>query len=109
MTDCVRMVCSGGDGSDGMFGRPETWREDAPFRALIAPPKGGEGRAGERPVLKDSYAVVTARGVGLRYGDVFRRVSDGVAFRVVGPRTEAPDIATPQLEKVEAERWVIPE
>ena len=64
----------------------------------------------EKLGVTEVYTVVTAKGFGLAYHDVFRRNSDGQVFRVTGNQrdSEAPEASTVRIGKVSAERWELP-
>lgn len=97
--------------SDGVLGFTSVWTDGAEFRALIKKDSSTEAQLAEKQGVTEVYTVVTARGFGLDYHDVFRRVSDGAIFRVTSNQkdSEAPDASTVQIGKVRAERWVLPE
>ena len=96
--------------SDGAFGRAETYVEGAPFEAVIVKDSTTEGRLAEKLGVTEVYTVVTQKGFGLDYHEVFKRLSDGAIFRVTSNQTdsEAPQRSTVQIGKVTAERWVLP-
>lgn len=96
--------------SDGVLGFTSVWTDGAGFSALIKKDTSTEARLAEKQGVTEVYTVVTARGFGLEYHDVFRRESDGAVFRVTGNQrdSEAPDASTAQIGKVSAERWELP-
>lgn len=96
--------------SDGVLGFVSTWTDGPEFMAFIKKDTTTEGRLAEKQGVTEVYTVVTARGFGLEYHDVFRRVDDGAIFRVTGNQrdSEAPDASTVQIGKVAAERWELP-
>lgn len=108
MDDCVLLdrITS----SDGVLGIISTWQDGASFKATIVKDSSTEAKLAEKQGVTEVYTVVTAKGSGLNYHDVFRRVSDGQVFRVTSNQadSEAPAASSVQIGKVSAERWVLP-
>lgn len=96
--------------SDGVFGFSSRWADGATFNATIIKASTTEARLAEKLGVTEVYTVVTAKGFGLAYHDVFRRNSDGQIFRVTGNQrdSEAPEASTVRIGKVSAERWELP-
>ena len=96
--------------SDGVFGFTSRWVDGATFSATIIKASTTEARLAEKLGVTEIYTVVTAKGFGLAYHDVFRRDSDGQIFRVTGNQkdSEAPEASTVKIGKVSAERWELP-
>lgn len=97
--------------SDGVFGYTSTWQPGATFKATIIKASTVEARLAEKLGVTEVYTVVTAKGFGLAYHDVFRRDADGLVFRVTGNQrdSEAPERSTVKIGKVTAERWDLPD
>lgn len=81
---------------DGVLGRHTEWQDGASFDA-----------ATEKQGVTEVFTVVTQKGMGLDYHDVFRRNSDSAIFRVTSLQkdSEAPERSTVKIGKVTAERW----
>lgn len=95
---------------DPYGGYIEAWTDGATFNAAIIKNSTTEAQIAEKQGINELFTVVTAKGFGLDYHDVFRRVSDGSIFRVTSREkdSEAPAASTVQIAKVTAERWVLP-
>ena len=96
--------------NDGVFGRREVYVAGATFNATIIKDSTMEARMAEKQGVTEVYTVVTQKGFGLAYHDVFQRNSDKAIFRVTSNQTdsEAPAASTVKIGKVTAERWVLP-
>lgn len=96
--------------SDGVFGFTSQWVDGATFNATIIKASTTEARLAEKLGVTEVYTVVTAKGFGLSYHDVFRRNTDGQIFRVTGNQrdSEAPEASSVKIGKVSAERWELP-
>lgn len=92
---------------DGVLGRTTTWQDGATFDAAIIKDSSIEARIAEKQGVTEVFTVVTQKGFGLDYHDVFRRESDGDIFRVTSLQkdSEAPERSTVKIGKVTAERW----
>ena len=108
MDDCV--ILDRVKTSDGVLGFRSVWTDGDAFRALVKKDTSTEARLAEKQGVTEVYTVVTARGFGLEYHDVFRRLKDGAVFRVTANQrdSEAPDASSVQIGKVSAERWELP-
>lgn len=93
--------------NDGVLGFVSTWKDGATFQAAIIKDSSMEARVAEKQGVTEVFTVVTEKGVGLEYHDVFRRNSDGQIFRVTSNQkdSEAPNASTVKIGKVTAERW----
>lgn len=93
--------------SDGLGGFSYEWTEGAPFRAAIVKNTTLEARIAEKQGVTELYTVTVDKGLVLQYHDVFRRVSDGLTFRVTSNirDSETPTVASFQIGQVTAERW----
>ena len=96
--------------NDGVLGRVEVYVPGASFNATIIKDNSMEARLAEKQGVTEVYTVVTEKGFGLSYHDVFRRESDGQVFRVTSNQkdSEAPEASTVKIGKVTAERWELP-
>ena len=105
MMSCVRLdkVTAG----DGQGGYTTEWTEGARFRAAIVKDKTLAARVAEKEGVTEVYTVTTETGVGLDFHDVFRRLEDGMIFRVTGNALDSrpPAVASFTFEQVSAERW----
>lgn len=93
--------------SDGVGGFNVTWIEGATFRAAITFDTSIEARTAQKQGVTSLYTVTTNRAAGLKYHDVFKRLSDGKIFRVT---SDGDDKFTPvssglDMRQVTAEEW----
>ena len=95
---------------DGQGGTKTEYVEGDPFEAAITKNKTLDAVRAEKEGVTELYLVTTAKGVGLDYGETFKRVSDGAKFRVTSNAkdSETPKAASFAFERVRAERWEIP-
>lgn len=93
--------------SDGEGGFVTTWTEAGSFDAAITRDTTITARVAEAEGIHNVYTVTTAKNVGLKFHDVFKRDSDGQIFRVTsdGDDMATPDVATFSFEQVNAEEW----
>lgn len=96
--------------NDGVFGFTSVWQDGATFQATIIKDSSIQARLAEKQGVTEVFTVVTAKGFGLVYNDVFRRDKDGLIFRVTSNQrdSEAPERSTVKIGKVNAERWELP-
>lgn len=92
---------------DGMGGFTPEWVDGAPFKAAVIKNNTLEARVAEKQGVTELYTVTVDKGLILQYHDVFRRLSDGLTFRVTSNirDSETPTVATFQIGQVTAERW----
>lgn len=104
---CVRLERGGAP--DGEGGVTATWREGEAFVAAIARDTSTEARVAEAAGVANAYTVTGPE--RLSFGDVFRRASDGQAFRVTsnGDDGAAPACATFSFYQSTAEEWEVPD
>lgn len=109
MKRCTRLVRVDG-GSDGQFGRRNTYRPGASFDALIRKDATPEVVEAEARTHMERYTVVVRKGVSLSYGEIIVRDADGLTLRMVSSTldSEAPDVSTIPIAKATAERWEVP-
>lgn len=96
---------------DGQGGWTTKWIDGEEFMAAVVLDTSVQATIAESQGMNRSYRVTTPTGTNLAFHTVFKRLSDGQAFRVT---SEASDIKTPsvasfQFEIVKAEAWVIPD
>ena len=98
-TRCTRLVRGEAGYADG-----------AGFEAALIKEASPEGFRGEQPGAREKYTVVVGAGVALDYGEVFRRESDGLTFRVTSGTRDgaAPAQSSVALARCSAERWEAP-
>lgn len=109
MTPCVMIVKA--REPDGQGGTTTDYAEGAEFEAAITKNRTLEAVRAEKEGVTELYLVTTAKGVGLDYGETFKRMSDGAMFRVTSNAkdSETPKAASFAFERVRAERWKMPE
>jgi len=92
---------------DGLGGFVIEWQEGAPFMAAVIKDNTLAARVAEKQGVSEVYTVTIDKGLALQYHDVFRRLSDGLTFRVTSNvrDSETPFVATFQIGQVTAERW----
>lgn len=95
---------------DGLGGFSYEWTEGARFSAAIVKDNTLSARVAEKDGVTEVYTVTVHKGSTLQFHDVFRRLIDGVVFRVTSDvrDSETPARASFHIGQVSAERWVIP-
>lgn len=95
---------------DGQGGTVTEYTEGAAFDAAITKDKTLAAVTAEKQGVTEVYLVTTRVGVGLDYGETFKRVEDGKMFRVTSNSADSrtPKAASFAFERVRAERWSIP-
>lgn len=108
LTPCVMIVKT--RAPDGQGGTTTEYVEGAEFDAAITKDKTLEAVVAERSGVTELYLVTTRVGVGLDYGETFKRKEDGMLLRVTSNATDSrtPKAASFAFERVRAERWEIP-
>lgn len=93
--------------SDGLGGFTTQWVDGAEFKAAIVKDSTLNARIAEKEGVTEIYTVTTAKGLGLEYHDVIKRLKDGAVFRITSNShdSQTPDVATFSFEQVSAERW----
>lgn len=88
----------------------DTWTDGSQFDAAIIKNSTTEATIAEKQGITEIFTVVTKKSFLLDYHDVFRRVSDGLIFRVtsMAKDSEAPEASSVKIAKVTAEKWVLP-
>lgn len=93
---------------DGEGGQIITWKDGDTFAAAVVNNSSAEAYRADQAGLTRTYTVTTDRDVVLKYHNVFRRVSDGMVFRVT---SAGDDVKTPEVSdirpfsQVTAEEW----
>ena len=110
LIDTMKVSCTMKDKTtvnDGQGGVTTVWVDGAKFEAAIIKDSTMQARMAEKQGVTELYTVTVRKGVSLQYHDVFKRLSDGVTFRVTGTthESETPDMATFHIGQVSAERW----
>lgn len=92
---------------DGTGGFNYEWVDGAQFRAAVVKNNTLEARVAEKQGVTELYMVTVDKGIVLQYHDIFKRLSDGLTFRVTSNirDSETPSVATFQIGQVTAERW----
>lgn len=92
---------------DGAGGFLVNWEEGAQFDAAITLDQTMQARIAEKDGVTSVFTVTTRRATLLEYHDVFKRISDGVVFRVTsnGTDKQSPNFGTLDIAQVTAERW----
>lgn len=95
---------------DGQGGTTTEYVEGAEFEAAITKDKTLEAVRAEKEGVTELYLVTTRVGVGLEFAETFKRVEDGMLFRVTSNSADSrtPRAASFAFERVRAERWSIP-
>lgn len=95
--------------SDGMGGVIRQWVEGATFKAAVVKDSTLAARVAEKQGVTEVYTVTVDKGIELDFHDVFKRVKDGMVFRVTSNvmDSETPVVASFQIGQVTAERWTL--
>lgn len=96
---------------DGHGGQRTYWDETRGFEAAVVRNSSAVVVIAQADAMERTYTVTTPTGTGLRFGDVFKRRSDGQTFRVTSsPKDQhTPEVSTFQFEQVTAEAWELPD
>ena len=96
--------------SDGMGGYKKQWVNGATFEASIYKNNSLDAVVAEKQGVTEIYTVIVNMAIEIDYHDVFRRVSDGLTYRVTSniKDNETPQRASFQIGQVTAERWDLP-
>lgn len=97
------------DVPDGIGGFTHGWTEGTAFIAAIVKDRTAPETVAERESVAETYTVTVPVDLGLKFHDVFKRVSDGQVFRVTSNIIDSrtPGVASFQFGQVSAERWVL--
>ena len=96
--------------SDGEGGYIIEWTNGAKFNAAIVLDNSLQAKVAEAQGVTGVYTVTTDRALVLEFHEVFKRLSDGMIFRVTSNGTDnaTPNSARLNMRQVSAERWVLP-
>lgn len=107
-TECVRMLPTRlGDGEGGSH---TVWADHgSPFGAAIVRNSSAVERVAEAEGEAAGYTVTS--GAPVKFGCVFRRLSDGACFRVTSHAADvaAPEAASFSFHQFQAVRWEVPD
>lgn len=86
------------------------WKEGAPFKAALTAPQNGTAEIAEAIREKKSFKLVTETNITLKQGKFFKRVSDGVVFKVLRDNTDklTPNDSSIPMRATEAEITELP-
>ena len=95
---------------DGLFGAEAQYYPVGTFKGALLKDSSAEARLAERQALREEYTLVVPEGVALAQGDVIRRDSDGLTFRLTSNTCdgEAPAASNVRIARATCERWDIP-
>lgn len=90
---------------DGYGSVMPVWKEGAEFDAAIVFNSSIEARRAAQEGVTSLYTVTTPRNIVLKYGEIFKRLSDGKLFRATsdGDDKYTPASATLDMRQVTAE------
>lgn len=91
--------------SDGEGGWVPMWTEGVEFSAAIVLDSSLNARVAEKEGMTGVYTVTTDRNVEMDFHDAFRRLSDGMTFRVTKVNDHTPSVASFQFNQYQAEEW----
>ena len=105
MTDCVMLDKK--TQPDGLGGFSTSWVEGAKFQAAFSKDSSTQAKIAEKQGVTELYTITVQKGLPIEYHDVFKRISDGLTFRVTSniKDSETPSTASFQIGQVSAERW----
>lgn len=92
---------------DGIGGFTHRWVEGAKFSAAIVKDNTLEAREAEKQGVTEVYTITVSEDLPISYHDVFKRLSDGVTFRVTSNPIDSkpPKVSSFKFAQVSAERW----
>lgn len=92
---------------DGQGGIITDWMSKLRFPAAFVKRDSRESVTAEKSGAAERYTVTIPKRVGLKHGDVIRRIGDGLVLRVTSNSedTSPPACASFAFEQVCAERW----
>ena len=96
---------------DGYGTSKTVWTEGSEFIALFDFDSSTEAMIASQEGFTSSYRVYVPKEVDLDYHEVFKRLSDGVYFRVTGDGTDdrTPSTSDLNMRLITAERWELPD
>jgi hypothetical protein len=95
---------------DGMGGYTREWVDGVQFEGSLDKDDDLQGRVAEQQGVTSVYTIITRKDIDLDFHDVFRRLSDGLTYRVTGDikDSQTPKSAGLQYAWVPVERWDLP-
>lgn len=96
---------------DGYGTSKTVWTEGSEFIALFDFDSSTEAMIASQEGFTSSYRVYVPKEADLDYHEVFKRLSDGVYFRVTGDGTDdrTPSTSDLNMRLITAERWELPD
>jgi hypothetical protein len=91
--------------SDGEGGLTTRWLDGPEFTAAITEKDSTLARLAEQQGVTATHTLTTDRSLVLEFHDAFRRLSDGMGFRVVKVLDPTPGVATFQFNQYQVEEW----
>lgn len=93
---------------DGEGGYDTQWKVGAPFKAAVVLDQSLQAQRAMSEGVTGVYTVTVRRAVRLGYHEVFKRLRDGMIFRVVSKDdSETPKSAALDARTVRAEEWTL--
>ena len=92
---------------DGVGGFTYQWTQGATFKAAIVKNNTLDAKLAEKQGVTEVFTITVDKGLALEFHDVFKRLRDGVIFRVTSNivDSETPAHASFQFGQVSAEKW----
>ena len=103
MVPCVFMVPT--RTPDGSGGYQTEWKDGEPFKAAIIRDSSTESRIADGSGTVEMFTITVSRSVHFKYHDVFKRLSDGKAFRITSDSVKAPECTALDISQATAEGW----
>lgn len=96
---------------DGEGGHVTRWVDGEEFEGAVVMDKSGVYFPGSSADTERTYTVTVPVGTGLEFYQPFKRLSDGMVFRVTSSPNDikTPYMASFQFEQVKAEAWRLPD
>lgn len=95
---------------DGYGTTKTVWTEGAEFTALFDFDSSTEAMIASQQGFTSRYRVYVPRAEEIEFHEVFKRLSDGIYFRVTddGIDEKTPDMSEMDMRLITAERWELP-
>lgn len=105
MTECAFM--NKNKVSDGEGGTITTWIEGAHFMGAIVLQNSALASIAEAIKESKSYTITVSKSISLEYGDVIKRLSDGITFKITSETADQKTPASSSLDiaQAKAEKW----
>lgn len=103
--DCVLLVKT--NRADGLGGYKTEWKDGVTFSPAFEYDASTQAIMAEKQGYSRSYIIFVPKSMNLDYHDAFRRVSDGIVFRVTnpGPDRHTPGSSNLDQRMIEVEKW----